>query len=949
MAKIPNPNTPIVLAMAKMQPPLKTFEEVAAKLIEDNPQFKGFKQRTLSKQISNLNSGNNHWWLNEKNKSRRLIDSLCQLLEMEENLLHFLEDRSDRFNFPGFHALKPLNLKREDGWDIGTAKIDVGNQNTGYFETLDCWLSTTNSQTPNEKNIELLYVPDTTEFDLLSHKVAVGRHKHLKINRLSEVIDGKNLEYLRRHEPLILVTDEIDTGVTRAICANHKAPMLIISSAPFTCLYDELTALAANEAEKPTIPRVMLAGIPTAPLSDIPMVRSWTWCLKQNWRESLLTWVESRLKIDKESFENSKFSFMKIKELFDDDHTEQWFTTVREVLAICHEYYNGYRDGLRWNEKSNTGESGLALKLSKKIHGEEFKESYQALLKLRWQHCGIPFKGGIAQDAWNDLIKTAKKNDLPTSWTTFESLKKKGVITKVKQGYDFSDSYSMPLFLRNYLADALKEVLKENSIEILNLVCFDNQRRPFFDAALDSISSEALLKLVAQLNSPHKSQPRIGFNEALFLTIGRRLVRTDDFFKKNSNNAELLNLARNVRTMQQKYGTVAPYFPLSRTTINDAQKLEWITICWAWSQILPCDPDKVLFPEWLFPDCLSTKRKEPLEVKLPAWLSSRATYDDMSRFRDGLSYTMQNFILVATRLAPKLKEMLGIQTMPWSDVAFGMRMGQLNRSCEEGWGVVAYMWSGILHQGPLEDTLVKYASQKKISEIQKIAKLWWPSLVRHLREQVKPISPRYGYPDYFTSNSMLPNYSKLIIWVIANLDKESNLLSDLDDEDRDFLVRCPNSLPTFAKKQLLKWLYDKEKANQPKYLSLTDDTLIRFGNEIAQDLVMFLDIGARRNQAAKLLWFWQPVETRDKLIAGKLSNEALKELILESPSIAMDHVIELLVQLKRLLTPSEVRNWALEKLPDAGHNAGKLIELIHQANEEIKQADEKKVRLSTLH
>ncbi|MFZ6799266.1 hypothetical protein [Undibacterium sp. Di24W] len=967
MAKISNPNSPVALALERIKKAaedskeaakdtkkeilLESIEDVAAKLIADYPQFAGFKQRNLSKQISDLNNGNNRWWLNEKNKSRELLDSLCQLLGMEEYLPHFLKDRSDRFNFPGFHALKPLDLKLEDGWDIGEAKIDICNENSHFVETLDCWLSTTNSQTPYEKNIELLYVPDATEFDMLSHKVSVGRHKYLKINRLSEVIDGENLESLRRHEPLILVINinESNTSAMQAIRANHKAPLLIISSTPFTHLNDKSNALKSNATDSHT------KHIAQSP--DMPTIRNWSWRLNQNWRESLVAWVESRLKIDKKSFDESPFSYAVMKEIFDVfDPREQWFTTVRDVLVLCSESYNGsgeisVAEGMEVKSDEKKAEEKKAeeekekdmefvMKFSRKIPSENFKKSYEVLLKQRWQHCCIAFQGELTQGDWKDLIR-AGKDDLLFSWTTFESLKKNGVITTVTQGYDLSDSLSMPLILRTYLVKTLNGVLKEDSVETLDLVGFDNQRRPYFDAALDSVNPDTLLKLVKQLNTMHKSKPRIGFNEALFLAVGRRLIRADDFFIKNENNAELLTLARNVMTEQQKYRTVAPYSPMSRTM----EQLEWLSICWAWSLVLPSNFDKELFSEWLFLGGISTGKKESLEVEVPSWLKHRPGYDDQFRFRNGLTYTMQNFIAIATLLAPKLKEM----PVFLPEVNFGIRLGLIQRSCEEGWEVVPSKWDGILRQEFFEDFLVKYADQKMSYEKPKIAKLWWPSLVRHLRTQNNNSSPKWGYTDYFASNSLSQSYSKLMAWVMVNLGEESNLLNDLDDEDRHFLVNCPNSLPTFVKKQLLKWLYDNDMVNPPQILLENDSTLLRFGNEMAQDLVMFLDTWVRRNEAAKLLWLWQPVETRDMLKAGKLSDEALKVLILESPSIAMDHVIELLVQLKRLLTPSEVRKWALEKLPDSRHNAGKLIELIHQANEEIKQADEKNVRLTTLH
>ncbi|WP_346015189.1 hypothetical protein [Methylomonas sp. EFPC1] len=160
-----------------------SFDKIASKLQEKWPDvFKGpneengITKRSLAAKISELDRGKSTWW----RKREAETDCLVELLGLDRDELG-LDQKTGRhiFALSALPDCPPLDLMREDGWDIAKAVLlsEDYPQNEPVASalytkpTLDAWLSSQGSLYPSKK-VESLYVPDETEYQLLTRTLA---------------------------------------------------------------------------------------------------------------------------------------------------------------------------------------------------------------------------------------------------------------------------------------------------------------------------------------------------------------------------------------------------------------------------------------------------------------------------------------------------------------------------------------------------------------------------------------------------------------------------------------------------------------------------------------------------------------------------------------------------------------------------------------------------------
>jgi hypothetical protein len=864
----------------------KSFDKVAAKLIDKWPDLfikpgkdKNVAIRSLGVKIGELNRGESRWWRAREAQT----NCLSELLDIDRDDLGLHQKTGRNFlALSAFPDCPPLDLMREDGWDIARPELlseDYPQINEPFASalytkpTLDAWLSPQGSPYPSKK-VEWLYVPDVTEYRLLTRKQEVrGRHQFASHNSLSDAID-KDIDLVRNQKPLILAIHEKSEAddLKALISYRQGAPLLVISLSPLPDLWTE----AENKnAEQPNDGKTKIK------LSD---VNTWILTLKPDWRTQLLQWLEQRMRNLPNTLFSSKGAQICLDKL---DPSGKWLSSVEDVLMLCQAVSdigeNKLKDSVAKDDKQLVS---LLFHLDKSSLGSEILEQ---LIKRRWENWNLPWEGELNLEIWSNML-----SDL----CQFETIVTNKLVIRGMDGFDFQYPTVIRLLLRNQLITAFNK----GDLAAWAPACFDNQRRPLVDAVLDAMNIDQLKQIAAQLIEEPTSAATIGAGEALFAAIGRRIIREEDI------GDELPILANHfLKHLTWDDGMLWPY---SRPLTSTAQQLEWICICWAWS-LLP-SPGADLPPNWLFPGWNSQ-----LPQIVPEWLkfiASNFSSQDMT-------IPIRDFLSVVTRWLARHETLPTYENMPPLFCA-----GLLVRAGAGQWPAHSDWWRNLLNYPIAEEALLNQFNSA--NQLSTAAVAWWPSLVKHQREK---FSNQFKGSMYYSRNWNELGYSVLLSEVMEQIDKHSGLaLNELDVEDRKFLTQYPAALPTSVKCQLLRSLAKNFPKNWQAFEFI--NFFQHYGQETATEMEMFLDKDELGNQAAWCLWEWAPRKAEILLKKRDYNRKALRHLIFAIPmssSSSIGDAVALLRDDPSLLSDKERRAWARGRLPDARQHAQNLLQLLN--------------------
>ncbi|CAE6855856.1 hypothetical protein [Paraburkholderia nemoris] len=868
---------PITSRLAKKQ--LRSVEELSRTLIKTyTNEFADIEARILSLRIGALNNGKPVWWEKRPQKLKCLLD----FLELERDDLA-VSRKSGRytFEFSAFPGVPPLDLRREDIWEISELVLMQGDmrvQQNRYQSkpTLRYWLEGI-GLTPGK--IQWLQIEDAVEYQMLTRKLAaVGRHDIIFVKSLSDVLEN-DFERLFDPSPLILAIRDDVTAKTLKPFAIHRpdAPRLIVSPFP--------PPISGPRANSDT----------NADLAKLVDIESLAWSLKPNWRQSMLQWLDERMN----GLEaNTLFTSEAAQSLLDKfDPDGQWFVSVEEILILCQAIDEAKERKLQKAMESN-GNASVLLEL---LLGRNESQSdlIEQLIAARWKRWDLPWMDGVAVDDWRVL-----SNNL----CEFDALLERAIIAPSPKGYDFANPIVARLLLRNYLFT----VLRTGETTSWAPACFDAQRRPMLDAALDAVPIEVLENLSERIMQDQNSVGVVGAVEALFVAIGRRIIRSEPVSDElGALTGHILNRISN------EHGLA---IPLSRSLATPEAQLEWTSVCWAWS--LATAPVKGWTQSWLFPGW-----RAALPEKLDDWLNVPGRHGHAGLADDwtNLAVPMQRFLSVVERWTASLDKPLLYEYMPSV-----FRLAFLAHAAAGKWQADRDWWHGVFGEPAAEQALLDLMAARGTSLDAFVARVWWPSLIRHLDQCFGENSPRWqrSIPDGFGGNANVATRSSIFARVMERLEPTAGeALLQLDGKARHFLSSNPGLLSPPFKRALLKLVTGNEDFSLnpweiPSFLS-------RFGPETAPELESLLSHDKLGQVAARHLWEWRPSEA-DRLMRKKraLSPMAMKHLVLSCPVDAIAIAIAQLQKEPEFLSLEERRQWVYYHLPDSRQHANALLQLL---------------------
>lgn len=852
---------------------LKSNDALAEKLLEEHGgdflDGKGQKlsKRTLGTKIGELDRGMHAWWRKRETQTNHLLNALG--MEREDLDLRPIGGQH-RLSFASFPAYPPLTLPREIPWRIGQAQRNQDSHTSSRYgnkPTLDFWLSgKRRGLTPD--GVQWLCVPDDVEFVLLTHwLIATGAYPVLRV-ATPDVVMRRHLDEVAWSDPQIIVLEHGGEAehIGRLASLHQDAPLLII-------VRDVLPAFASQDQRQDlAVARAAHAKI-----------EQWTWTLLPDWRQQLVLAVEQRmldLGVDNQFLSEVTLSLL---ERFDRSH--QWFASVTDVLVLCQAVCEGEENGLR--EKINNATDAASLLSLLFNRNEAHLEQTRHVVKARWLRLALNWSGALTRDEWIDLVKSEER---------FETMITRNLLGQQGRDYRFQRPVVTRLLLRSYLVEQMNKV----DLDSWAPACFDDERRPLVDAALDALSVEALQKLARKVGPACIDRRYLGAAEAVFAALGRRMLH-------DAINAHVLMefAAHVLPKLRPHHDRVLPF---SRS-LSAPDEVAWTTVCWAWSVHVRPVPDET----WLFP---GSGERLP---KLPDWL------DNYGRKHAGYSWErigpqLRDFlVIVRAWLVSRARRVDHALSAPLFRIALLAEAGVAKTTIDSSW------WDGIIGDPWAEQALLECSLSAQGPKSELLALRWWPSLVRH---RLKASDHRFGSSTIFTRHPIANGHSLVLVKIVECLSAQAAAAVEaLGHEERLFLAQHATGLPPAFQRALLQSVAWDE---NPHWDSWQKSVLMaQLGPEVADELPALLDHPQLSRTAAARLWEWQPrkAEALLRTYRGQ-SRIGVRHLVLSSPSSAIGVALRVRERDPSLMNCEEWRDWALVRLSNAREHAAALLTLI---------------------
>ncbi|MEI7612183.1 MAG: hypothetical protein WCK63_04695 [Betaproteobacteria bacterium] len=863
----------------------------------------GLKPRSLGTKIGQLDKGNVTWWAKNLDKA----ECLAQLLEvpLEDFGVHGKVGKG-LFHFVEFPEFPPLDLKRDEPWQFADEQLDPKQILPNSFgrETLSHWLDNAviGSWRPPH-NMDWLCITDDLHRRFLSHWLSISsRHEVLFVETVADAAIR-----LRNPKPLIISVSSNggDEDLTALACRPESAGILVI--APFSVAVREET----SSGEWMGWEHVTTKGLEgrkfnlTSPSPLNSTLKRWVLNKLPDWRERLLIWIEKRLNgVNSDTI----FSAQGMADwLHRFDPLEEWFNTTSDVMLLGRLGHLSSEKKLPAPHDLFAGDRLLQLLFAREPSSRIFQT--KRLADARWHHSEVSWQGGLPLETWCSLSsigtetmsrteldaivsgKTAKERAVEADRIANliaagnpDSLLSSGLLKEVQgRCYDFQYRTMARLLVR----DGLMRQINQDSLESWAINCYDPQRRPLVDAALDAVSMECLTIAANRLaqEQQHGSAEVIGASESLFLAIGRRISKGEVV------PASLFSVARSVVSRLDLTDDTNLAGPWSRTIESQDEQLDWVGACWAWSLIPNAIQD--IPNNWLFPGSADTL------PEVPNWLN--AIWPDEECEQLSLNWTL--FLKIVDQWIKDLEA-------PIVNAPYVALLGLLRKAGRGFWTAEASWWEQISGKVWAENALVERIKE----DGPVVATRLWPSYLEFERSRTDPWRAQLSRIRYELLKQMKP----------------AEMLGGLSEDDLRYLASIPEKLPPEARSPLLQLLGPNIPV-WPQTGVFPDDFFDRFGRQIVAVLPDYLahDNTMIARTAAMRLWAWD--------------NQCAKRLLLEDENIGLmakkhlfaacakgDLVIalEALQKIPSLLDQSERGNWVHDHLPTAGVEAVKLLSLL---------------------
>ncbi|NTV96458.1 MAG: hypothetical protein HGA75_13755 [Thiobacillus sp.] len=837
-----------------------------------------------------------------------------ELLEisLEDLGLHERANDGD-FHFREFPELPPLDLKRDDGWQIGLEELDplqdVDSERFGKKDLGD-WLGPYPAwirQPPTGFN--WLKVSDDLNRHLLAQKLkASGRYEVVVAETLAAVAIR-----LRNSKPVIVAVERDGGGDDLAALAERPEDAGILIIAPFMFASREEISSAewmsweARTARGKEGRKFDLTAKRFAPRESIQR-----WELKKviDWREQLLCWVERRLN---RSNVDTHFSAQAIQDwLKSFDPAGLWFRTTSDLLQLCHLAHCHSEKRLPKARDTQAGTRLAQLLFVREPVAKQYV--MEEMTWLRWQS-KLPWERPLSLRDWLEIsggtgAKVTRTNleeivagitvrerkeiaDRVAVWVELgnpHALLESGLLREVTRG---AFDYQNRTFVRLLVRDRLMAQIANDSLSKWALSCFDPTRRTLIDAALDAAPLDSLAKAAHRLRDESGgSAQSLAAAEALFVAIGKRIAKQENIPVTLYSVAT--QVIRHLDTSDD--GMLAQPWTRPMETIDD--QLAWLCACWSWSLLPETVVDGV--PGWLFPGWAKAS------TDLPYWLEQLMP----DKKAEDLSSSFRAYWQVLVEWAKEID-------CPGESWPAMMVAPFLVKAMKGGGPARSAWWRKLIGQDWAEKLLLECCEQVGKDAASRV----WPSLVMAEREVAeRPNKEEDDEPPLYKFER-----SRIRFWLIGQL-KPTEVLRGLNNDDLVYLAHRPESLPPEVRADLLLSVKDCLPFMWP---GESRAFLERFGFHAAPALEAFLGHEVIGLAATQYLWRWNPVRALTLLAEKDVVTTSVRNaLYWDCTPQYFPQALALLAKDPEVFDREERQRWIRRYLPNAGLHAVPALELL---------------------
>ena len=903
MSKVPEKHGP-VRTCPKFEE-LGRMSGIAQMLRERFRELKWSSGRALETELGRLDRGLGVWWHNRPEHAKALA-SLLNLEVSDLGVSDGLPKHHQFMEFAGFFGMPPLDLRKGHPWDWGGEKrvTDQESERQSSLGSLEEWLRPTPYQFRAPCEMHWLGVGDDLERQVLARSLAAAGHFPVRqVQMLCDAADA-----LESTKPVVVVVEQLDgeADFTALAMRPEGAGLLVIAP-------DRLPVRTDSQShDYLSWERMGLAGSQRA-VFDLSgaaggSIRRWEWTRLPDWRWRFLQWLEKHWAY---SGKDTLYSAQGVKAWLDHfDPREEWFGSVADVLSIC----LGFESEKKLPKAHDVKAGSKLLKALQRSQQQFPADVLQDLGMARWRCGALAWHGALPMQAWAELgsgyagepdkagldavvqgktlaerQRAARAFEMrqPQAWV------RSGVLKAVGDGYDFQQQSLVKLLVR----DALLDAMVKRGWADWAWACFDTQRRGLVDAALDALGEkdlQALSSRVMELDS--QSAEFIGASEALFCAVGRRIAQGVEI----AEGDVFLPLAHSVinRLSMADVAWSLPA-PWTRPVDTHERKLEWITVCWAWS-LMPAPPLS-MEGNWLFPGWGTVDAAEA-----PWWLTELWPEKGMEQ----LSRHWQRFFHVVDEWTKK-------RDQPLAEVPRLLQVAHLRKAAAGGWPADVAWWQGLWPDEPGEDW--RWIDQALIDRFARYstadaAKHMWPSYARWERQVQHKWGLQYLRPVRRWLMERLPG-----AWAVEQLDEAGRL----------YFASCPQTLPQQWRVPLLLSMKEHWNTKPARFL-------MSYGPSIVDELPELLESESTLAWAAgSLIWTWNAAKACELLKQpNRLGASAWRILFDNCPIGSLSLALDVLRQYPDILERDERIAWAKRNLRNSGALAPELLMLIFELSDE---------------
>lgn len=881
---------------------IKSNDALAKELLERYKDLDwGTKERSLGAKLGLIDNGNCGWWLKRPSLSAALAEHLD--VSAADLGIH-PQETSDIHLFSEFPELPPLRLASEIPCDIGEP-FCINDK--GELDDMNRWLGKGMTEAllrqppagvywlhfPPGRGVDLFweYLKRSSKYTCKHSNTIRDAAKDLKSPRhLILRIDSAEKE----HDISALATMHPETALL--VISPHAAPLRSDDGYihPF-CTWERITS-SSQERRK--------YDLLTASFNSLT---AFEWRLHKDWIKRLLVWIERRLQQPTD-----------VDTLFTAEELLEWLTEFPylnsqlhgpgDLLHLSSLFHKSQRSK---RPKANSLEAGNEILKQILPHSTSIRENFHKLTLAAWNSEELSWGNAqsirrwntLADASWDDnLIKIdtiVKSSDLPTRKKIARQIKKPEprINTLLLQDNKFLEVDAgeeltlRPRFLPWLLArDHVIACMTNDGLDSWAFNCFDEKRRLVVDAALDTLKLDQLLPIAAQIpDSLDGNAAAIAAAEALFYSIGRRI---DHQTYIPQELLAIATLVLNNLTVDHKISVPRPW---SRYIADEIPKLDWISVCWAWS-LVPC-PDGIplyLKASWLFP-CWASD------------LDNSNHFDFVNHIIEDKCDIKDKKLKSIFQLAPKIVSKID---KPIAVPPTLLKPFFIAEAAKGKWEIDPDWWVEIFDKKWSDEILIDQITKKNSTLIPTL-------LLANMLDQ----TPQWRSENEFSCFMLI--MSKLWVTLIERLPAEA-LVNDLSPQQFELLTAYPESLPPHLVTKALELLLSKPErlrqiANKLILVSQVDSLSILF---------QLLDTNYWRTVGLQI-WQLAPHEAQSIIkLPFDLSLNAKRNLIITCPNFEVS--AKLMSEFSIMFMDHEVRKWVCDNLPHAGARSQEILDLLER-------------------